>query len=76
MLSSASDKVKLFTKNFAMLVFFINISLTDCVYMYVVFFCLFSSNTPLQVVLDRKSSQENPVNAGVPQGSLVSHIND
>ena len=29
----------------------------------------FLSNRQLQVVLDGKSSQENPVNAGVPQGS-------
>ena len=30
----------------------------------------FLSNRWLQVVLDRKSSQEYPVNAGVPQGSI------
>ena len=29
----------------------------------------FVSNRRLRVVLDRKSSQEYPVNAGVPQGS-------
>ena len=37
-------------------------------------FCLISSflsNRWLQVVLDRKSSQEYPVNAGVPQGSIL-----
>ena len=37
-------------------------------------FCLFSSffrNRQLQVVQDGKSSQEHPVNAGVPQGSIL-----
>ena len=37
-------------------------------------FCLISSflsNRRLQVVLDGKSSQEYPVNAGVPQGSIL-----
>ena len=42
----------------------------------------FLSNRQLQVVLDGKSSQEYPVNAGVPQGSipgstlLLLYIND
>ena len=31
----------------------------------------FRSNRQLQVVLDGKSSQEYPVNAGVPQGSIL-----
>ena len=31
----------------------------------------FLSDTQLQVVLDGKSSQEYPVNAGVPQGSIL-----
>ena len=31
----------------------------------------FLSNRRLQVVLDRKSSQEYPVNAGVSQGSIL-----
>ena len=31
----------------------------------------FLSNRPLRVVLDGKSSQEYPVNAGVPQGSIL-----
>ena len=30
----------------------------------------FLSKRPIQVVLDGKSSQEYPVNAGVPQGSI------
>ena len=33
--------------------------------------CSFLSNRRLRVVLDGKSSQEYPVNAGVPQGSIV-----
>ena len=33
----------------------------------------FLSNRQLQVVLDGKSSQEYPVNAGVPQGSILGH---
>ena len=32
----------------------------------------FLSNRQLQVVLDGKSSQEHPVNAGVPQSSILS----
>ena len=32
---------------------------------------LFSGNRWLRVVLDGKSSQEYPVNAGVPQGSIL-----
>ena len=31
----------------------------------------FLSNRQLRVVLDRKSSKEDPVNAGVPQGSIL-----
>ena len=31
----------------------------------------FLNNRPLQVVLEGKSSQEYPVNAGVPQGSIL-----
>ena len=31
----------------------------------------FLSSRPVQVVLNGKSSQEHPVNAGVPQGSIL-----
>ena len=34
-------------------------------------FSSFLSNTRLRVILDGKSSQEYPVNAGVPQGSIL-----
>ena len=37
------------------------------------FLSSFLSNRGLPVVLDRKSSQEYPVNAGVPQGSILGH---
>ena len=36
----------------------------------------FLSNRRLRVVLDGKSSQDYPVNAGVPQGSILLYIND
>ena len=55
---------------FGMLVFFTNLSLTE----FQSDICLISSflsNRRLQVVLDGKSSQEYPVNAGVPQGSIL-----
>ena len=44
-----------------MLVFFTNLSLTE----------FQVSNRWLRVVLDGKCSQEYPVNAGVPQGSIL-----
>ena len=56
---------------FSMLVFFTNLSLMK---FQVRYFCLiysFLSNRPLRVVLDGKSSQEYPVNAGVLQGSIL-----
>ena len=38
---------------------------------YLAIFLLFFSNRRLRVVLDGESSQEYPVNAGVPQGSIL-----
>ena len=38
---------------------------------YLALFLLFFSNRRLQVVLDGESSREHPVNAGVPQGSVL-----
>ena len=52
-----------------MLVFFKNLSLREFQVRYLALFLL--SNRWLRVVLDGKSSQEYPVNAGVPQGSIL-----
>ena len=55
-----------------MLVFFTNLSLMEFQVRYLALFLLFSVyNRWLQVVLNGKSSQEYPVNAGVPQGSIL-----
>ena len=54
-----------------MLVFFTNLSLMEFQVRYLALFLLFLSNRWLQLVLDGKSSQEYPVNAGVPQGSIL-----
>ena len=54
---------------FGMLVFFTNLSLMEFQVRYLALFLLF--NRRLWVVLDGKSSQEYPVNAGVPQGSIL-----
>ena len=54
-----------------MLVFFINLSLTEFQIRYLPLFLFFLSTRQLRVVLDVKSSQEYPVNAGVPQGSIL-----
>ena len=53
-----------------MLVFFTTISLMEF-QVILGLISSFLSNRWLQVVLDGKSSQEYPVNAGVPQGSIL-----
>ena len=53
-----------------MLVFFANLSLIESQVRYLALF-LVVSNRRLHVVLDRKSSQECPVNAGVRQGFIL-----
>ena len=56
-----------------MLVFFPNLSLMEflvSIWPYFTVF-LFFSNRRLQVVLNRKSPQEYPVNAGLPLGSIL-----
>ena len=55
---------------FGMLVFFTNLNLVEFQVRYFTLFFLFSVRQ-LPVVLDRKSSQEYPVNAGVSQGSIL-----
>ena len=62
-----------------MLVFFTNLRLMEFQVRYLT---LFLGNRRLRVVLNGKCSQEYPVNAGVPQGSIpgpplfLLHIND
>ena len=53
-----------------MLVFFTKLSLVEFQAGYLAWFLLFSVIDSL-VVLDGKSSQEYPVNARVPQGSIL-----
>ena len=53
-----------------MLVFFTNLSLVEFQVRYSALFILLS-NRQLRVVLHGKSSQQYPVNAGVPQGSIL-----
>ena len=61
-----------FLTGFGMLVFFTNLSLMEFQVRYSALFLLFSVyNRQLRLVLDGKSSQEYPVNAGVPQGSIL-----
>ena len=63
-----------------MLVFFTDLSLMEFQISYI--WHSFVSNRQLRVALDGKSSQEYPVNAGVPQGSIFGatlfllHINE
>ena len=71
MLSSASNKAKLFVKIFSK-----NSNLDDTGITGIsspIFGLIYSlhGNRRLQVVLDWKSSQEYPVNTGVPQGSIL-----
>ena len=53
-----------------MLVFFTNLSLMELQVRYLALFLLFSVIDDFELVLDGKSSQEYPVNVGVPQGSI------
>ena len=67
----ALDISKAFEKAFGILVFFTN--LKSCGISGQIFGLIssFLSNRRLRVVLDGKSLQEYPVNAGVPQGSIL-----
>ena len=55
----------------AMLVFFTNLKSYGISGQIFGLISSFLSNRRLRVVLDGKSSQEYPVNAGVPQGSIL-----
>ena len=57
-----------------MLVFFTNLSLMEFQVRFLALFLLFFSNSRLWVVLDGKFSLEYPVNAGVPQESILGPI--
>ena len=54
-----------------MLVYFTNLGLGEFQVKYLALFLFFLSSGWLQVVLDGRSSQEYPVSAGVPQGSIL-----
>ena len=54
-----------------MLVFLTNLGLMEFQVRYFALFLLFSVIGGFGVVLDGKSSQDYPVNAGVPQGSIL-----
>ena len=53
---------------FGMLVFFKSYGISGQIFGLI---CSFLSNRQLRVILDGKSSQEYPVNAQVPQGSIL-----
>ena len=57
---------------FDMMVFFTNLDLIEFQIFGVI--SSFFSNRRLRMVLDGKTSQEYPVNAGVPQGSILCPI--
>ena len=54
-----------------MLVFFTNLGLTEFEVRYLAFISSFLSNRRIGMALDGKSSQEYPVNGGVPQGPIL-----
>ena len=54
-----------------MLVFFTNVSLNGISGQIFDLISSFLNNRRLQAVLNGKSSQEHPVNTGVPQGSIL-----
>ena len=54
-----------------MLGFFTDSNLIEFQIGHLAYFSSFLSNRRLRVFLDGKSSQEYPVNAGVPQGSII-----
>ena len=60
-----------FLIGFGILVFFTNLILNEFQVRYFALFLFSLSNRSLLVVFDVKSSQEYPVNAGVPQGSIL-----
>ena len=66
----ALDLSKLSTE-FGMLVFFTNLSLMEFQVRYLALFFLFSVIGDFELFWMEKSSQEYPVNVGVPQGSIL-----
>ena len=66
----ALDLSKLSTE-FCMLVFFTNLSLMEFQVRYLALFFLFSVIGDFELFWMEKSSQEYPVNVGIPQGSIL-----
>ena len=66
----ALDLSKLSTE-FGMLVFFTNLSLMEFQVRYLALFFLFSVIGDFELFWMEKSSQEYPVNVGIPQGSIL-----